>query len=594
MNRQLLALTALSLCLSACTSVQRAGIEPAADIPAQIAPEAEVEAPTRPFPPETFQDLLVAEFAVRRNRFDLALGNYMQQAHETRDPGVTARATRIAQFLKADNAALDGARLWTELEPDNLEAQFTLAAMLARQGQALEALKPMTMVLEKGGETNFMLIAANALEQEQAERDKLETALDELIDSHPDNTQLLVSKALLLQQRGEGEQALKKIRQVLKLDPQNLAAVVTEARLLQQLDRGNEAFARLEQVVSQYPENRRLRLQYARMLMSKDIDAARQQFEWLLSATPGDPDLLLSLGLISNETGHVEDARNYFQQLLDTGERDLEAHFYLGQLEEQQQNFDQALMHYQQIPPGKDYVTALSRITAIYIAQGKLDKAQQNLQQNRVQHPELALQLYLLESEVLNKGQLYQEGQKLMSEALLLFPKQSNLLYTRAMFNEKLGRFDIMEKDLRAIIAREPDNAVALNALGYVMLNRADRIEEAYEMIKRALELKPDDPAILDSLGWAEYRRGNLAQAVQLLSQAYEIYPDAEIAAHLGEVLWKIGEKKQALEVWRQGLMRTPNSPYIIETLKRFGVALPSPQARAEERDAQENGTPSK
>lgn len=581
MNRQFLALAGLSLWLCACSSIQDTRQQPIAAEPPQAPQVAEV--PTRPFPPDTFEDLLVAEFAVRRDRFDLALGNYMQQAHETRDPAVTARATRIAQYLKADNAALDGATLWTEIEPDNLEGQFTLSSMLAKQGKPLQALQPMTTVLEKGGETNFAMIAASALSMDDKQRNELEIAFDKLIERHPNNTQLLISKALLLQQRGEGENALKHIRRALKIEPQNLHAIVTEARLLHQMDRPNEAFARLEKVVSQYPDNRRLRLQYARMLMSKDMDAAKQQFEWLLSTTPGDPDLLMSLGLISNEIGDTDDARSYFKQLLETGQRDLEAHFYLGQMEEQQQNWGQALYHYQQIPPGKDYITALSRITAIYIAQGRLEVAQQNLQQNRVQHPELALKLYLLEAEVLNKGQRYQDGQQLMSEALLLFPNEANLLYTRAMFNEKLERYDRMEKDLRNIIAQEPDNAVALNALGYVMINQSDRIEEAYQMIKRALELKPGDPAILDSLGWAEYRRGNLAQAVQLLSQAYEIFPDHEVAAHLGEVLWQIGEKKQALEIWRQGLMRTPDSRYILDTLKRFGVALPSPQARAEE-----------
>lgn len=570
MRLMYLAPMALAFYLTGCSTSSEKPPEPTASPEPELA--AAVEEPTRPFPDDSFHELLVAEFAVRRNRFDLALGNYMQQAHETRDPGVVARAARLAQFLKADNAALDAAQLWTDIEPTNMEAQFTLSTMLAKQGRPLEALKPMVDVLEHGGETNFAAIAASALNQGDTQRAQLEAAFDREIERHPDNTQLLTGKALLEQQRGQPEQALATIRKVLKLDPEDLHAIVVEARLLQQLDREDEAFQRLHQVVQQHPHNRRLRLQYARMLMARDIVAAKQQFELLLLGTPNDADLLLSLGLISHEVGEYDEARGYFQRLLETGQRNHEAHYYLGQLEEQQQHWSLALEHYRQIPPGKDYVAATSRITAIYVHQGELNTARSYIREARLQHPEHALQLYLLESEVLNKGKQYKEGEKLLSEALLAEPGQPNLLYARSMFYEKLGRFDDMENDLQKIIDADPNNAVALNALGYILVNRGERLEEAYQMIRRANELKPDDPAVLDSLGWAEFKRGNLSQAVQLLSRAFQAFPDAEVAAHLGEVLWQLGEKKRAIEVWGTALQRAPNHPLILEVLKRLQV----------------------
>lgn len=578
MKQTTLALALASVLLGACAPIADKREEPVASPTESPEIETVVEEPTRPFPGDSFHDLLVAEFAIRRNRFDLALGNYMQQAHETQDPGVAAWAARLAQFLKADNAALDAAQLWTDLEPDNLEGQYTLSMMLAKQGRPLEALQPMVEVLENGGQTNFADIAASAFKLDDPQRLELERAFDEKIAQYPNNAQLLKGKALLLQQRGETDQALRTIRKVIKLDPEDLHAMVVEARLLQELDREAEAFDRLEDVVNQHPHNRRLRLQYARMLMSRDIEAAKGQFELLLVNTPNDADLLLSLGLINHETGHVEEARGYFLRLLETGQRTQEAHYYLGQIEEQEENWGLAMSHYRQIPPGKDYVAALTRITAIYLRQGQLDLARDNLRKARSEHPEHALQLYLLEAEVLNKSQLFQDGVDLLTEALLVFPSQPNLLYVRSMLNEKLGRFDQMENDLQLIIDHDPDNAVALNALGYILVNRSQRLDDAFRMISRALELKPNDPAILDSLGWAEYRRGNLKASVDLLTRAFKAFPDHEVASHLGEVLWVLGEQRRALEVWKMGLERTPNSPLIRETVQRLGVdpdALP-------------------
>ncbi len=529
-----------------------------------------VEIPSRPFPADSFHDLLVAEFAVRRNRYDLALGNYLQQAHQTADPGVTARATRLAQFLRADKATLDAAQLWIELEPENLEAQYTVATMLAKGKRPVEALKHMAIVLKNGGKTNFAAIAASSLNMPEASRQQMEASIDQLLLQHPSNTQLMTAKALLLQQRDEAEAALAMVRKVLQLDPNDLHAVVVEARLLQQLKRGDEAFTRLEKVVQQYPNNRRLRLQYARMLMAKDINRAKEQFQILLNNSPNDPDLLLSLALISKETGNLTDAEAYFQRLLDSGLRNTEAHYYLGQLAEQQNQPEKAINHYQQIPPGADFLAATNRITNLYLKQGRLDTARSYLQGLRQQYPEHAIRLYLLESELLLSNLRIEEGHQLLTEALLVSPQQPNLLYARSMFSEKMGDFAMMEQDLREIIRQDPNNATALNALGYVLANRASRLDEAYALITRAINQKPDDPAILDSLGWVEYRRGNLQSALKLLTKAYQSFPDHEVAAHLGEVLWQLNQQEQAQKIWNQALERKPDSYILQETIERL------------------------
>ncbi|MFA7553754.1 MAG: tetratricopeptide repeat protein [Spongiibacteraceae bacterium] len=566
----LVAATLLTIVSACSTPPAPKPAEAAAPIEITQIPEEAVEVATRPFPNDSFHDLLVAEFAVRRNRYDLALGNYMQQAHQTRDAGVTARATRLAQFLSADKATLDAAQLWVELEPTNIEAQYTLSTILAKNQRPIAALKHMNIVLEQSGTTNFAAIAASSLTLPQATRDALEQSIQQLLEQHPNHTQLLTAKTLLMQQRGEPKAALALIQQVLTIDPDDLHATVVEARLLQQLDRNDEAFARLEQVLKRHPSNRRLRLQYARVLMANDISLAKEQFEILLSTTPQDPDLLLSLALINKETGNLVDANIYLKRLLATGLRNTESHYYLGQLAELEQDWPTAIAHYQQIPPSTDFIAATNRIAYLYLKQGQSDTARQYLQKLRLQYPEHNVRLYLVESELLLGQNQLKQSFDLLSEALLTNPRQPNLLYARSVTSEKMGNIEQLEIDLRDIIAIDSNNAIALNTLGYVLANRTDRYEEAYQLITRALALRPDDPAILDSLGWVQFQRGHLDESLQLLTQAYQAFPDHEVAAHLGEVLWATGKTQQALDIWQQSLQRHPDSTILINTMERL------------------------
>ena len=569
----------LLVLVAACSNLpeQASTTEPAAGKIADEKTPEPAEVATRPFPDDSFYDLLVAEFAVRRNRYDLALGNYLQQAHQTRDIGVTARATRLAQFLQADKATLDAAQLWLELQPDNAEAQYTTATVMAKMKRPLEALEHMAKVLEQDGKTNFAAIVANSMEQPEEILKEIEKSIDHLISKHPTNTQLLISKSLLLQQRGKTASALTLIRQVLVLDENDLHAVVVEARLLQQLKRGDEAFTRLQQAVQRFPDNRRLRLQYARILMASNISLAKEQFVILLAESPSDPDLLLSLALISKETNQLGDAKGYLERLLTSDQRTTPAHFYLGQIAELEQNLPAAIDHYKAIPPGADFITATNRITYLYLKQGEIVNARQYLQELRRQHPKQGVRLFLVESELLLSQQLYSESYDLLSQALQINPQQPNLLYARALVSERVDNIAQMEQDLKQIIAMDSDNAIALNTLGYVLTNRSDRYDEAYQLISRALAVKPADPAILDSLGWVEFRRGNLTAALNLLTRAYQAFPDHEVAAHLGEVLWHTGQIEQAVKLWQQALQRKPDSAILQSVMQRLAPdALPS------------------
>ncbi|HEY3700446.1 MAG TPA: tetratricopeptide repeat protein [Spongiibacteraceae bacterium] len=552
----------------------KAATQPAAEAHPPPAPEAKA----RPFPGDSFYDLLVAEFALRRGEYDLALGNYLQQAHATHDSGVIARASRLAQFLKADRAALDSAQLWVAQEPDDMEAQFTLASELAKAQRPLEAMEPMTKVLDAGTKANFAVIAAAALQQPESVQTRLLDQLNQLLATHKDNVELMTGKALLLQQRGQRTEALALIRKVLDIAPDETHAIIIEAKLLEEMGRPKEAFARLQQMVEQNPYNRRLRLQYARLLTQSDMNKAREQFAILVAQSPGDADMLLSLALVSKETNALDEAEAYFQKLLAMNQHVQEAHFYLGQIAEQRGDRDTAIKHYEEIPPGPDFFPALGRILELQLADNNIAGARKHLRDLRERYPQHAVRLYLVEAELLMQTKEYQAGNELMTEALKKYPLQPNLLYTRSTFSERRHDIPLLEKDLRAILSKDPNNAVALNALGYSLANLTTRYQEAHALIQKALEQKPEDPAIMDSMGWAEYRLGNIQSARDWLEKAYAAFPDPEVAAHLGEVLWQAGNEKRAREIWSKALQETPDNELVRAALKRYAPdALPAP-----------------
>lgn len=558
----------------------------------EVTPSEPIEIPeeiTRPFPPESFYDLLVAEFALRRDRFDLALGNYLQQAHETRDLGVAKHTTRLAQYLKADKATLDAAQLWIELEPDNIEVHYILSVMQAKVNRPLEAMENMRFVLEKGGKTNFAYIAATSLPLSQATRDQLLNDFEGLLKDNPLNPQLMIGRTLLLQRDNQLEEALAQIRKVIRYDSEDLQAISIETNILQQLQRNDEALRRLAQVVEDNPKEIRLRLQYARLLMQKDISQAKEQFEILLADSPQDPDLLFSLALINKDLNDVEAAKTYLLRLLQTGSRTNEANLYLGDIADTEGDWQQAIRYFKNVTPSQDWLKAITRVTKLYNTNNQLDNARNYLQSLRQQYPENAIQFHLIETDLLINANELSEASKLLDAALLVTPSNIDLLYARSMVNEKNNNLEQMERDLNRILQLDPNNVIALNALGYVLTNNTTRYEEAYQLIKRAIELKPEDPAITDSLGWVQYKRGNLTEARRLLQKAYDAYPDPEVAAHLGEVLWQLGEQEQATAIWNRARQQSPDNQIILETVNRFipPTQVAEPELESTETEAQ-------
>jgi tetratricopeptide (TPR) repeat protein len=310
------------------------------------------------------------------------------------------------------------------------------------------------------------------------------------------------------------------------------------------------------------------------LLTRTDIEAARDQFEIMSSQSPRDGDLLFSLALISRETGDNAAARQYLEQMLALEQRLDEAHYYMGRIDEEEGDFENALLHYMKVEGGSDFFNATGRIGRILISAKQTNQFQAYLTQLRARHPNNRGQLYALEVDLLAKAGNIDAAMTVLNQALEEFPESTALRYTRSILGEQQDNLALMESDLRTIIAQEPDNATALNALGYSLANRTQRYEEAHTLIERALELAPDEPAILDSMGWVLYRLGNYEEARGYLESAYEKFPDPEVAAHLGEVLWVSGDTEAAMDIWRGALLKAPEHKVLVATLKRLGVTV--------------------
>ncbi len=528
--------------------------------------------PVASFEPDTLYDLLVAEVAGHNQRFDLALGNYLQQAHKTGDPGLAARAYQIAAYIGARQASRDAAELWASVDPDNPAALQARAIELARAGEYQTAADEMLKVLEMTGDASFEFVAVSAADQGQEERDMLIATFDQALKRYPNNSQVLLGKAILLQYNGRNAEAIKLCDRILKRED-NLKAVMLKGRVLMAMERPDDARRFLADYVEDAPDNTRLRLLYARVLVhAQRLDQAQEQFEILLAQSPNDPDILLSLGLITFENTMPEEAVGYFERLSAFNSHKNLAEFYLGRLAQQQDDWQLARQHYLNVGVGKQLIPAYAALAQMLADHEMWPQAVKDLRAARELYPAFVPQFYLMEGDVLIEQRAYEQAAEVLNKAVKTYPDNINLLYARAMLAEKMSDLALLEKDLRGILDIDAENAAALNALGYTLADRTERFDEAEELVSKAYELKPDDPAIIDSMGWVAYRQQDFEKALRYLRAAYEKMPDAEVAAHLGEVLWVKGNRKEATLLWEQALERQPDSEILKETMERLQV----------------------
>jgi len=540
----------------------------------QPQPEILIQTPAKPFPTETLYSLLTAEIAGSRAQYDLALSNYAQQARETRDAQIAERATMIARYLGDNSTALEMVQIWVAAAPHSKDALANAAMAYMQTGQLREAFTFSRRLLDEGGEPLFNNIAANAAGLDDVERALLMSDFASQLQNHPEDEQLMVGTGILLQQQGKYDEAMNLTHQALKVHPRSIPAAILEANLLHQLKRDQEAITKMAKLLELYPDNSNLRQQYARILTHHDMELAQEQFTILTKQLPGNGDMLLSLGIIALERKDNETANKAFEDLLDRDLHVSTAHYYLGRMAEARNDHPEAIINYLQVESGNDFLPATLSLLDIFVRQKDFLSAQQHMNRVRLRFPDQSEALYVLHGQALLQHNYLPEADAVLTEGLTTFAYSTRLLFARAMLNNQRQRLAATERDLRQILKLEPDNVTALNSLGYILADRTQRFSEARELLTKAQQLKPDDAAIKDSIGWLHYRTGQYPEALIYLRSAYTAEPNAEIGAHLGEILWMLGDKTEAHRIWQESIKLTPNDPVIQETLRRLKVDL--------------------
>ena len=526
--------------------------------------------PVAPFPKDALYQLLVAEVAGYRGEYSTALEKYVDMALKTRDAGVAQRAAMLAVYLKRYEEALTTSKIWVEQEPDSIEARRYLSEQLLRIGDMEQAIVHMEAIKNLGGLANFESFAYSAANMDDKGREVLLEAMSRMLAEYPGDEQLMFSKAVLLEQSGQLEEALQLANQLL-VSKKDINVIVLKVNALKDLLRTDEALIFLESTLEELADKRRLRLIYARMLFEAErLVDAEKQYEQVHQQAPNDSDILFALALISMEQGKDESAKGYLNQMIRFNRRANEAHYYLGSIADKNDEIPQAISEYKMVGPGREYLAAQVRIAALLADQDRLDDARAHLENQRANNPERYNRLVMIEGQLLSERGHEAEFFELLETVIQKQPENVELLYFRAMTGQSLGRLDVLEQDLLRVIEIDPGNADAMNALGYTLADQTDRHDEALVLIERALEIKPNEAAFIDSLGWVQYRLENYKDAVTNLRKALLLFDNDEVAAHLGEVLWVSGEQQEARNVWQKALDARPDSDILKRVIKRF------------------------
>jgi tetratricopeptide (TPR) repeat protein len=516
--------------------------------------------------------LMTAEVAGQRGNLDVAVQQYNKAAILSNDPKIAERATQIAIFSRDNDSALKIAEHWVTIDPENPEVHQVLGSMYLRQGNADLALEHFEKVVTAGNKNQqqgFLLITSLL----SKERDKT-TALEvmrRLVEPRKNNAHAQFAYGQLAALVGELDTAVDALNRVIELKPLWTKAHILRSNILFRQKKELKALNLLVEALEENPSNTDLRMYYARKLVDdKRLNDAKKQFELVLEDKEDNVDATFAVALLALRSGDLDSAEVNFLKLVERHKREDEANYYLGQIAEHRENYSEARRWYSVIQNGHYYIDAKIKLALIIAREDGVAPARKFLQELQTQSVEQELRILVAEGEILRSKKMYGEAFNHYTESLASLPDNTQLLYARALMADKLDRLDVAEDDLKNILAKEPNNAQALNALGYTLADRTDRYAEALEYIQRAHRLRPNDAAIKDSLGWIQYRLGNTEEAIKYLTEAFALMKDPEIAAHLGEVLWVTGDRDSAKALWEEALKATPDHELLLHVIERF------------------------
>jgi tetratricopeptide (TPR) repeat protein len=517
--------------------------------------------------------IMAGELAAGREQPQLAAEEFLQALEYVPDAVLAGRATMLA--LGADNAtlALATARKWIKLDSTSLEAREVITRLALRAGYSEEAYEQGLAIIQDhpGGPSDGFRHVSSLLAQETENGAAAVALMERLIAGQPKRAGAWHALGLLALRFNDVDRAERAAREALRLDPKSKEAPLLLAGVLVRKGDLGAADQILEAQARNNPIEADVRIGYARLLIESAHTApARLQLDKVVRLEPDNADAIFMLGLLDLNENRIVDAERRFRSLSQGRDRAVDASYYLGRIHEQRGELSKALDEYARVTSGQQVLDATVRRADMLAKLGRLPDARATLEQLRRQYSQLAPRFYLAEGQLLINADDVDEALLVYNRALAEFPARPELLYARSLAYERKGSIAAAEADLRAVLAAEPAGARALNALGFMLTVHSQRLDEAETLIAKALALTPDDPSVIDSMGWLRFRQGRPNEAVSLLAKAYEAFPDPEVAAHFGEALWVTGDRARAEAVWNRALEAAPDHPLLRETIKRL------------------------
>lgn len=538
------------------------------------------EFPAQELSAETLQDFLIAEIAASRGQFRESAQTYIAIARKTRDPRIAHRAAFIASRSKEAPLIAESARLWVEVAPNSKEARLFLDYAERGHGPAIDKVREaLARALAQNPERlppNLLGLnrALSKIENKDVARNLIYRVTEPYL-THPEAHFARAQAALIAKRPMEATGALDRS---LELRPDWLPALMLKTHILIESDAADQASAMLGAALARDPDNRDLRTAYARSLIStKKFADARNEFNTLLAVAPDDRDLLYTIAMLSAELGDTAAAEPILKKLLAAGHPQADLiRLHLGKFAADRGEYAAARTWFNAVSPGGFAPEARIRSAQSLAKEGRLEQARKLLR--NAPNSDIERRYLQAEAQMLVDAGRARQAFDLVDKALRKSPDDNDLLYDSAMLADRLGLHEVMEGRLRKLIALAPEHAHAYNALGYTLADQGLRLDEAENLIARALELLPKDPYIVDSMGWVRFKRGDLAGALEYLEQAHNLRADPEIAAHLGEVLWLLNRQDEARRILDSAQAAHPDNAALKKTVQRL---YPAPGKKA-------------
>ncbi|MEQ1557320.1 MAG: tetratricopeptide repeat protein [Methyloglobulus sp.] len=522
--------------------------------------------------PDVLFMLMTAELAGQRGQYDVAMEGYYEAAKRTRNPKLAERSAMIAMYMKDGSRLNQAVSLWLKLDPGNISARKITALSSFKTEDKQQAVEQLSALLKRdpAGFEKSLFELAGAL-QKDGDANFIYGVLETLSVKHPDQAVVFYVQSILAADMKKNDLAEKKIDQALRLQPNWDKALIMQAQLAAYEGDFQKAEGLLRNAVNKYPDNEKFTKMLAQVLIkSAKYDEAGEVYQALVAKNPKDSESLFSLGLVHLQQDRDDKAEDIFKQLLTEAEWRNQASFYLGKVEEKRDNTDKALAWFDKVSEGPfEFEAAITGISLL-AKDKQFARAEQKLAGLSGKFPKQKPRIALIQAELYSQQKQYEKAFAFLTDELKISPDQPELLYSRALIADRMGKLDIMEADLKKILAKVPDNVEALNALGYGLTEKTTRYAEAETYLIRALKVKPDEAVILDSYGWLKYKMGDQQTALAYLQRAYDKQAENEIVAHLAELLWVSGKKDEARRLFDKAFSDAPDDVYLIEFKNKF------------------------